>query len=93
MFCIFQAQKEKVNVIQEDVDAQALFQSKMVLHISKGVEDMDKAEEKEQEIDLEIQDLGMRKQKLNVTIIQKWDIMFGIARIQIERLRRMSILL
>jgi len=36
MFCIFQAQKEKVNVIQEDVDAQALFQSKMVLHISKG---------------------------------------------------------
>jgi uncharacterized protein YccT (UPF0319 family) len=31
-----QAQKEKVNVIQEDVDAQALFQSKMVLHISKG---------------------------------------------------------
>jgi hypothetical protein len=54
---------------------------------------MDKAEEKEQEIDLEIQDLGMRKQKLNVTIIQKWDIMFGIARIQTERLRRMSILL
>jgi hypothetical protein len=31
-----QAQEERVNVIQEDVGAQSLFQSKMVLHISKG---------------------------------------------------------
>jgi len=30
-----QAQEEKVNVIQEDVGEQTLFQSKMVLHISK----------------------------------------------------------
>jgi len=69
------------------------FKARWFCIFQRGVEDMDKAEEKEQEIDLEIQDLGMRKQKLNVTIIQKWDIMFGIARIQIERLRRMSILL
>jgi hypothetical protein len=88
-----QAQEERVNVIQEDVGAQSLFQSKMVLHISKGVEDMDTIEEKEQEIDLEIQDLGMTKQKLNVSIIRKWVIMFGIAGIQTEGLRRMSILL
>jgi len=58
-----------------------------------GVEDMDTIEEKEQEIDLEIQDLGMTKQKLNVSIIRKWVIMFGIAGIQTEGLRRMSILL
>ena len=54
---------------------------------------MDKAEEKEQEIDLEIQDLSITKQKLNVTIIQKWVIMLRIVRIQTEGLRRMSILL
>jgi len=54
---------------------------------------MDTIEEKEQEIDLEIQDLGMTKQKLNVSIIRKWVIMFGIAGIQTEGLRRMSILL
>jgi hypothetical protein len=54
---------------------------------------MDKAKEKEQEIDLEIQDLSMTKQKLNVTIIRKWVITLGIVRIQTEGLRRMSILL
>ena len=69
------------------------FKTRWFCIFQRRVEDMDKAEEKEQEIDLEIQDLSMTKQKLNVTIIRKWVIMLGIVRIQTEGLRRMSILL
>jgi len=69
------------------------FKTRWLCIFQRRVEDMDKAEEKEQEIDLEIQDLSITKQKLNVTIIRKWVIMLGIVRIQTERLRRMSILL
>jgi hypothetical protein len=44
-----QLDKEKVNEIQEDVGAQAFFffQSKMVLDIPNGLENVDKAKEEE----------------------------------------------
>ena len=43
-----QAHEERVNEIQQDIGAQVLFQNKMVLDISNGVEDMDKAKEEEE---------------------------------------------
>ena len=40
-----------------------------------------------------IQKLGLTKQNLNVTIVKRWVIMLGIVGIQLEGLKKMSILL